>query len=233
MDSTTQALIADLISHKIVDNWVFWLLFFVVSGLSSLAASVLKAYGSRRGEQMATKADFNDLKQRLQVTTRLTEEIRSEVGHIEWRMRETYTTRRAKLEEFVQQIGTVSSTIDTWVSRMLVGDDFVAPDSECLNRLEMLARLYFPALYAPTMAFSLAWRNTIQHALAAAQALSQIDRGDHPARLEQMKENLRDYKPLYQEALAQRVILERTVVTAMEDVLQLPDEPRRDRQSGE
>src|SRR5476649_2300581 len=100
MDATTQALVVDLISQRTLANWAFWLLFFVVSGLSALAASFLKAYGSKRGEQLATKADFDNLKEQLQATTRLTEEIKSEVGHIEWHMRETYTTRRAKLEEF-------------------------------------------------------------------------------------------------------------------------------------
>ncbi|WP_186126404.1 hypothetical protein [Burkholderia gladioli] len=231
MDATTQALIADLISHKIVDNWVFWFLFFMVSCLSALVASFLKAYGSRRGEQIATRRDFDDLKERLQATTRLTEEIKSEVGYIEWRMRETYTTRRAKLEEFVQQIGTVASTIDPWISKMLVGAEYIQLDSECLNRLEMFARLYFPALYRSTLEFTLSWRNIVQHGVAAAQALSRIDQRDLEARRQQMDENLRVYGPLYREAVARRATLEQTVVTEMEDVIRFPSEPRHDVQS--
>lgn len=232
MDATTQALIADLITHKIIDNWVFWLLFFVVSGLSALAASFLKAYGNKRGEQLATKKDFDNLKSQLQATTRLTEEIKGEVGHIEWRMREMYSTRRAKLEEFVQQIGTVTSTLNPWVSEMFTSGNFVPLDSECLNRLEMLARLYFPPLYGPTMAFSLAWRSLTQQAIAAAQALSGISREDLQARRQQIEENLRIYEPLHVQVLARRSTLEQTVVTAMQDVLRLPDEPRPGQQNG-
>jgi hypothetical protein len=231
MDATTVALIADLVSHRIVDNWVLWLLFFVLSGLSALAASFLKAYGNRRGEQLATKADFDNLKEQLQATTRLTEEIKSEVGHIEWRMRETYTTRRAKLEEFVQQIGTVTSTFDPWVSKMLVAGEFVPLNDECMSRLEMLARLYFPTLYVPTLAFTMAWRHITQHAIASAQALGRINQEELEARRQQAHENLEVYRPLYEEALTRRRALEETVATSMQDVLQFQDEQRRDGQN--
>jgi hypothetical protein len=231
MDATTQALIADLITHKIVENWVFWLLFFVFSGLATLTTSFFKAFGSKRGEQLATRADFDTLKVQLQATTRLTEEIKNEVGHIEWRIREAYSTRRAKLEEFVQQIGTVSSTLDPWISSLIVGETFVAQDTECLNRLEMLARLYFPPLYGPTMGLTLAWRNLNREALAATQALAQIGHVDLEGRRRQIDANLAAYQPLNLEVLTRRTALEQTVVNTMQDILGLTDEPRRDQQN--
>ncbi|MBB5456893.1 hypothetical protein [Paraburkholderia sp. Cpub6] len=226
MDATTQALVADLITGRIVGNWMFWLMVFLVSAAATIAASYLKGYGTKKGEQLATKEDFEILKTQLQATTRITEEIKNEVGHIEWRTREMYSTRRTKLEEFVQQIGTVTSMLDPWVSDMQTGT-FGSLDSECLNRLEMLARLYFPPLFAPTMGFTLAWRSLIQQALAAGQALGRIDQGDLQARQKQMDENLSTFKPLHVEMLVRRSALEETVVTVMQDVLRLPDEPPR------
>jgi hypothetical protein len=224
---TTQAIVADLIAGRIVGNWLFWLMFFLVSAAAMIAASYLKGYGTKKGEQLATKEDFENLKAQLHATTRITEEIKSEVGHIEWRTREMFSTRRAKLEEFVQQIGTVTSTLDPWVTNMVVGEDFVPQDTECLNRLEMLARLYFPQLYASTMGLSMAWRTVVQKALSAAGAFSNISKTDIQSRQAQIQLNLQAFKPLHEDILVKRSALEHAVVTVMQDVLRLPDDPPR------
>lgn len=226
MDATTQTLIADLISQRIASNWVFWLLFFVVSGLAAVAADFLKAYGRKRGEQLATKADFESLKEQLRATTRLTEEIKSEVGHIEWRMREAYTARRAKLEEFVQQIGTVETAIGEWSAKAIL-EEFETLDSACLNRLQVLARLYFPALYMPTLDFCMTWREIVGHTLSRAQALSKIDRDDFPTRQQVRDDYVKSYDALYREAIRKRDVLEQAVVDTNQDVLQFKDESPR------
>jgi hypothetical protein len=227
MDANTQTLVAELISEKIVQQWQFWILFIAFSCVTAIISAYLKAYAGKKGEQMATKEDFASLTRQLSATTQLTEEIKTEIGHIEWQMREKYTTRRAKIEEFVQQIGTVASTCEPWTTKAMSGDTLVPVDNECLNRLEMLARLYFPALHEPTTKFTLAWRNIIHQSIASAAALHQVDRVDLQRRQEVMAEALRNYDPLYREALACRSRLEETVVATMGSLLQFSDEKPR------
>lgn len=223
MDSMTKAFITDLISHDIVGNWVFWLLVFFVSGLSAIAASFIGGYGRKRGENMATKADFESLKEQLQATTRLTEEIKNEVGHIEWRTREEFTSRRKKLEEFAEQIGIVASTIDKWQSRALA-EDYLLLETECMSHLEMLARLYFRILIHPTFEFITAWRNIIQYRIAAQQTYAKISPDDYQACQQAFQKYLEGHAPLYTKALEKRIALEETIVRTMGNILQFSNE---------
>lgn len=224
MDTTTQAFISDLISQNIIYNWTYWVMFFLVSAPSIIASSFLVAYARKRGENAATKEDLDSLKEQLQITTSLTERIKSEVGHIEWRTREEFTSRRAKIEEFVQQIGTVASTMEQSSSVPDTQIPIVPVNTECINRLDMLARLYFPELISLTVDFNLIWRKVISNKTDAQATIFKLNKADVNALNIEYRKFLDNHNMLYKEALEKRRALEEAVVIRMGNVLRFSDE---------
>src|SRR5262245_18296241 len=75
------------------------ILFFYVF-IMALAAGVAAWFGSflnTKGQNFATKQDFNELQKRLKANTELVETIQAAVGQKDWTQREWITLRRTIL----------------------------------------------------------------------------------------------------------------------------------------
>lgn len=187
----------------------------MTSGLSAYGANFLKAYGSKRGEHLATKEDFESLKKQLHATTKITEQIKADVGHIEWRTREELTIRRAKLEEYVLQIATVASTVEKGTSRTITEIGFEDFDRECINRLEILAQLYFPNLYPYALAYNIELGKITSYAIDTKRDLNGLDQADAVGHQRRMDEALEALRPMYEAALTKRNALQQEAVAVM------------------
>lgn len=79
-----------------------WLLLFIQTILmlaTAAAAAFLGSYLKTKGQNFATKRDFDELQKQLSENTKLVEAIKSEISHRDWVQRERTTFRRNKLEE--------------------------------------------------------------------------------------------------------------------------------------
>jgi hypothetical protein len=82
-----------------------------VLALGGVVGSFLTAYAKKRGENFATKEDFNQLMEQVRLQTKVTEEIKSEIANEKWIQerrwdfkREVYSELLAVLEEFRQRM---------------------------------------------------------------------------------------------------------------------------------
>lgn len=148
MDVTTQAFVTEIVSRRIAENWLYWLLFLAASFLAAFAGAYIK----RRAENLATRDDFNELKRQLEATTRITEDIKAEIGHREWKAREVNALKRVKLEEFLETLTQSLEELSTYVRKSCSGE-FADKDDTPLARVEMLASLYFPSMRVSTLDF--------------------------------------------------------------------------------
>jgi hypothetical protein len=166
MDATTQAFVTEIVSRKIAENWLYWLLFLASSFLAAFAGAYIK----RRAENLATREDFNELKRQLQQTTRLTEEIKAEIGHAEWKQREVNTIMRAKLEELVRHISVLDEAVRGYVKTVSAGKDQRVSTTE-IDTLKAIVSLYFPTLDEPAFGYTQSCRDMIIWAMSRRDAL--------------------------------------------------------------
>ncbi|MEN7526984.1 hypothetical protein [Cupriavidus sp. DL-D2] len=138
MDGTTQAFVTEIVSRRIAENWLYWLLFLASSFLAAFAGAYIK----RRAENLATRDDFEELKRQLHQTTRLTEEIKTEIGHSEWKAREVNALLRTKLEEFTENLWSSSTALSMYLRKASIGEA-KGVDTPEMTRLRALSDLYF------------------------------------------------------------------------------------------
>ena len=69
----------EIVNQTIWENYKFYLLVIAISLVSSSIAVFLASYFKKRGENLATKADFDDLLQQLKDTTTLAEGIKTDI----------------------------------------------------------------------------------------------------------------------------------------------------------
>src|SRR6266403_4090983 len=96
----------------------------VVAGL----AAYFGAYLKRKGENFATKEDFDNLRAQLQTNTRVVEEIKSEFGQRDWAAREWAAIRRAKLEELVTVLHEAREFVEASAVKAVEGTLTLDPD---------------------------------------------------------------------------------------------------------
>ncbi len=218
MDATTQAFVTEIVSRKIAENWLYWVLYLA----AVFVAAYFSAYIKKRAENLATKADFDDLREQLRQTTRLTEEIKSEIGHAEWKAREMNLLRRTKLEEYVQQIAKVEGAVGAAVMKAFTGQELEIP-SEPMDRLHALTQLYFPQLAVVALPFEAAWRST---ASAAGTTFIEIEKAKAASDLALHKQKLDEgsaiYANKYRDTLGLKGKLEAECAKLMQALLQLP-----------
>lgn len=105
-----------------------------------------EAYAKRKGENLATKEDFNVLLDQIKKTTQATEEIRFELGHRDWSSREWKAARARKLEEMLLLIEDVSRWHDElW--KITISGNFGGPErADPSEHVLVIQTMYFPEL---------------------------------------------------------------------------------------
>ena len=139
-----------IVRDQLLLNWRFYALVCALTLIASAAGNWLGSYIKKRGETFATKADMQEILKQLHDTTRVTEEVRSAVSHADWVAREWRTTRRLKLEELLSTAYSIDRWLDSQKSKWVVHDMAVESDSAPMDRLKIIAALYFPELQAET-----------------------------------------------------------------------------------
>jgi hypothetical protein len=134
-----------ILKEEILLNWRLWILMFIIWLISIAANNFISKYLEKRGEALATKADFNKLLEMLEKQTEATERIKSTISHEEWSLKENKLVRRQNLEELIETSSLLADYITKHFNLMAKGDVLsVSP----IQKFDMLISLYFPELEA-------------------------------------------------------------------------------------
>lgn len=140
-----------------------WLVIAIVSFIFALFGSFFGAYMKRKGENVATKEDFQTLLGQLSEQVRTTEQIKADINSSQlatteqiksaisndyWRFQEWNRTRRAKLEDLVNCAFELQQLVNDDTNKLR--EEFYSNSDAIFNRvptqilqIEMLSMLYF------------------------------------------------------------------------------------------
>lgn len=162
-----QQIAAEVAKHLLTISWIPLLLQVVLTVAAAAAGAFYGEYFRTRGKNLATKADFEMLKEQLRANTQLVEAIKSDVSQRDWAKREWTNLRRGKLEELIQQVHKTTFIREMAMSRAILTDETIEPKEvvkelleaeEQIERLDTLAELYLPEIITESQAYSKAHR---------------------------------------------------------------------------
>lgn len=135
------------IDGTIWGNWAFYVVAFGGSFIASSIGAYLGSYLKKRGENLATKADFQEVLRQLRESTRASEGIRAE---IESQYGEAAALRgvvRDRLEVIVAATFDLELWLEQKQSQSIEGKVFDLNESP-ISRIEALQSIHFPELHA-------------------------------------------------------------------------------------
>lgn len=137
-----QSIATEIVDHAILGNFSLYALIIAVTLVSNFIYSLVSSYSKKRGENLATKADFDEILRQLKETTATAEEIR---GEIHAKLDESKSVRsliREKLEAIFEQ----TFVLELWLEQVrdiaLDGKLFDI-NSAPINKIEMYQSIYF------------------------------------------------------------------------------------------
>lgn len=141
-------------------TWPLYVCIIVLTLVAGFAGNFIGEYAKKRGEHLATKADFESLVEQLKQTTRVAEEVRSHVAHIDWAARELKVLKRQKLEELIRSI----RELQDWQEAdkdFRIYNSATPPNTSPLPTVEFLVALYFPELHECVDAYTFCHRKAM------------------------------------------------------------------------
>ena len=217
-----------VVRDQLLLNWRFYVLVCVLTFIASAGGHWLAAYLRKRGETLATKADMHEILRQVSETTRATERVRSDIAQADWVAREWRTTRRLKLEELLSSAYSLDQWLDQQRSKWVYEEEPTS-DAVPLQRMKLLATLYFPELRTEATAVSLAHQEAVIYILdigtrarAARRAMDADARQgraiDANARQAVLDEFAEGWKPLYKSARLAIAALENKASAVMAEI---------------
>ncbi len=95
-----------------------------IVALLSAIGGYFGAYAKRKGENLATKEDFNDLKTQTADLTRVTEEIKDKISFDTWDRQKRWELKQEVLFEATRRITEVDDSLIRLDSTMKIGPQF-------------------------------------------------------------------------------------------------------------
>ncbi|MDR6993249.1 hypothetical protein [Luteimonas sp. 3794] len=135
--------LAQVIAAEQTPTWASWIVWVALIAVASAVGAFAGAYLRKRGENYATKQDFDELKQRLRETTEVAEQVRIDLAHNDWMSREWKLLRRQKAEELLAALNASVQYIDEKsVAIVFDGEESIDPNPGI--KVSTLTLLYFP-----------------------------------------------------------------------------------------
>jgi len=120
-------------------------LIILLSFIGSYVGNFVNSYAKKRGENLATKADIDEIKSQLASTTKITEKIKNDIEHQVWRKQQIETIKRNKLEEYLQYVYIAQESLSKDMNNQYFKTKEHV-DSHAMSKATMLQKLYFPEL---------------------------------------------------------------------------------------
>ncbi|HEY7293019.1 MAG TPA: hypothetical protein VH583_24495 [Vicinamibacterales bacterium] len=114
-----------------------YLLIALVSLLGGTLGAFVGAYARRRGENLATKADFNSLMEQLRLQTEETERIKSEIARAGWIHQRRWDLKRELYWQLLQLLEEIRQK-GRWLAQSL-GDGW-RPSFETQSSIELFTK---------------------------------------------------------------------------------------------
>ena len=105
MTNSIDNIASDIVSGNIASEWQYYAILFGLLLLSSVLGSLIAGYYQKRGENLATKADFKDILDQLRQTTHATECIRTDISHNNWRNEKQWELRHSLFLSVIDCLG--------------------------------------------------------------------------------------------------------------------------------
>jgi hypothetical protein len=147
---TIQKIATELAKHLPSDWWARygWAVLLAQVCLTVAAAAAGAFYGGylkTRGQNLATKHDWEMLQDQLRTNTQLVETIKAEVGQRDWARREWANLRRIKLEELFQKLHDCREYLHEYWHELLEGN-ILYHERNPIDEVNTIIILYFPEL---------------------------------------------------------------------------------------
>jgi hypothetical protein len=122
-------------------DWMPLVIQTVLMLLVAGGAAFLGSYFRTRGQNLATKHDFEVLQDQLKANTTSVETIKSQFGQRDWAQREWTNLRRIKLEALLKKMHDCEAYLDRQRSASIRGE--TAHERNVISEFETIADLYF------------------------------------------------------------------------------------------
>jgi hypothetical protein len=170
VDQETIHHIAAEVAHRLPYGdrpWLFLLVNAVVMAIVGVLATLGTSYFRTRGQNLATKHDFDELKEQLKANTELVETIKSEVSQRDWAQREWTNIRRIKLEALLAKMHECGTFLDRFRDAAFEGS--LLKERDVIDEFVTIADIYFPELWKQTYDFSNVCREEAKTVIKFAQ----------------------------------------------------------------
>jgi hypothetical protein len=165
-----ERVVNDVINNSFVMSWKFYVLYALTTFVVACGAAYLAAYWAERGKNFATKTDFDELKKHLAINTKIAEEIKTNISHEDWVLKENKTLKRVKLEELLLALYEVETWLDNYRAAQLYYDEEFKQKSP-MFKVEVLANLYFEDLAVEIRNYKVLYRVLTMTLMTAKQEL--------------------------------------------------------------
>jgi hypothetical protein len=197
----------------------------VIAALVSALTALGVSYFRTRGQNLATKHDFEELQRQLSANTKLVETIKSEVSQRDWAQREWTNLRRVKLEALLEKM----HECDVYLERRrhsAMDGEVAKPERSPVDELDVLAAL-FPELKNEADRFSFICSS--QMALFSVHGLEILkSRDDLTARQTAYDTFLRKWESEYEEFLVTRKALRVAARSLLERIMNVDEQTTSD-----
>jgi hypothetical protein len=156
MDHQLIQQIADEVVRRLPHQYTsFLILQVILFGLAACAGAFFSEYLKTRGKNLATKADFDNLRDQLRANTEIVETIKSEVSQKDWAARERALLYRTKLEALLEKMHECEQFLKKHRDQALEAKalEEIGPDGQ----FRTIAELYFPELQPEVSSFLAAY----------------------------------------------------------------------------
>lgn len=170
-EATIQKIAAEVVARLPSGDRYGLVVYVVVAALVGAVAALGTSYFRTRGQNLATKHDFDELQKQLKANTELVETIKAEGGQRDWTARERTSLRRIQLEALLEKMNDCDNYLDQHRNRFLDGKGTDPDQRDYLNELNAMGSLYFPELEDEIHRFYLSGKNQMSLGLELAQAL--------------------------------------------------------------
>ena len=205
-DVTIQKIAAEVVARLPYGDRYWLVVYVVVAALVGAVAALGISYFRTRGQNLATKHDFDELQKQLKANTELVETIKAEGGQRDWTARERTSLRRIQLEALLEKMNDCDNYLDQHRIRFMDGKGTDPDQRDYLNELNAMGSLYFPELEDEIRRFYLCGKNQMSLGLELAQALGSA--GDDMAARESAYDTFRrNWLERYKEHSAARSAL--------------------------
>lgn len=129
-----------------VEEYLYWLVFFMFGVLSSILAAYLKGYGSEKGKLKALNENIEQLQGQLSENTKITESLKSEIELASWRHKDRELIKREKLEQYLTLMISLPDMLHAEMNTKFFLCKESPYDASTWEKASMLQSLYLPEL---------------------------------------------------------------------------------------